>query len=68
MHGYLYIVFVIDYVGSGLYDELITRLGGSYSVYICVCVCVCVCDLPEQRGVLGSILDVAPQKEVLIHT
>jgi len=29
-------------VGSGLYDELITRLEESYRVCVCVCVCVCV--------------------------
>ena len=32
-------------VGSGLYDELITRSEESYRVSVCVCVCVIVCDL-----------------------
>jgi hypothetical protein len=33
----------IFYIGSGLCDELITRLEKSYCVCVCVCVWVCVC-------------------------
>ena len=37
------IVFVVCCVGSGFYDELITRPEASYRMFVCLCVCVCVC-------------------------
>jgi hypothetical protein len=42
-HGWSFAVFVLCRVGSGLYDELITRKEESYRVCVCVCVCVCLC-------------------------
>jgi len=35
-------VFLVYFEGSGLFDELIARVGESYRV--CVCVCPIVCD------------------------
>jgi hypothetical protein len=42
-HACSSLVFVVCCVGSGLYDELITRSEESYRV--CVCVCLIVCDV-----------------------
>jgi hypothetical protein len=36
-------VSVVFSVGSGLWDNLITRSEESYCVCVCVCVCMCVC-------------------------
>jgi hypothetical protein len=32
-------------IGSGLYDELISRSEESYRLCVCVCVCLIVCDI-----------------------
>jgi len=40
--GYSSFVSVVCCVGSGLRDELITRPGESYRLFVCVCMCMCV--------------------------
>ena len=42
-HGHLSVLFVVCFVGSSLWNKLITCSEECYKIYVCVCVCVCVC-------------------------
>jgi hypothetical protein len=56
----LSLVFGVGYVGSGLCGELITRSEESYRASVCVI-------YKPQRGGLGPIWAVAPEKENGFH-
>lgn len=69
VHGCLCFVFVVCCLGSGLWNEIISRSEESYRARapVCVCLSVFVCDLETaKQGGLGPIWVVAPQNMMYI--